>query len=42
MAGLQALLDKMLFEIIEGFICVANAKLNNSWTPMLLILFEEP
>jgi hypothetical protein len=28
MAGRKALLNKMLFEIIEGFICVANAKLN--------------
>jgi hypothetical protein len=30
MAGLQALLTKMLFEIIVEFICVLNAGLNTS------------
>ena len=31
MAGPQALLAKMLFEIIVGFICVLNAGLNTAF-----------
>jgi hypothetical protein len=38
MAGRQALLGQMLFEIIEEFICVLNAKRNTGRFKNLLIV----
>jgi len=39
MEGLQALLAKILFEIIAGFICVLNAGLN---TLSAVLTFQYP